>query len=302
VRLTINGEQVSYSLESEQNLADVVRGVQEWLAGAGFLVTEMRAVGGTSVSGASGADVQDLLQTPLDHWGGKPVGSVRELEVIATHTGELKIDHWRTVDAWLGMLAEGITGDAASGLEDLLADLPDTMGGLRTNPFMPQGSDAVERFDSLFHAQGNGAHASIRAWPPERVREAIALIDELRQGVQARIADATQPRTALARCVAQVRDSLTRLPEVSVLLQTGRDKEGMNVVIGFADTVQSILGLMPFLPPDPERGKLIVELTPFLRDLVGAFGAKDSVLIGDLLEYEITPRMERLAPLLEKAL
>jgi hypothetical protein len=75
----------------------------------------------------------------------------------------------------------------------------------------------------------------------------------------------------------------------------------MEIVIGFADTVQALLALVPFLAPDPERGKLLAEFTPVLRELVAAFGAKDSVLIGDLLEYEITPRMQRLAPLLEKA-
>jgi hypothetical protein len=94
---------------------------------------------------------------------------------------------------------------------------------------------------------------------------------------------------------------MAQLPEVSVLLQTGRDKAAMEIVIAFADVVQSLLGPLPFLPPDANRGRLLGELTPFLRDLVSAFDAKDSVFIGDLLEYEITPRIERLAPVLEGA-
>jgi len=52
VRLTINGEQVSYSLENERTLGEVVSGVQQWLAAAGFLVTGMRW------------DARDLLQAP----------------------------------------------------------------------------------------------------------------------------------------------------------------------------------------------------------------------------------------------
>ena len=61
------------------------------------------------------------------------------------------------------------------------------------------------------------------------------------------------------------------------------------------------LMLVPFLSPDPERGKLLAEFNPVLKELVAAFGTKDSVLIGDLLEYEIAPRMQRLAPLLGRA-
>lgn len=315
MRLTINGEQINYSLENERTLGEVVRGIRSWLADAGFLITGMRA------AGASGTDAQDLLGSPPDEWGGTSVGSVQELEVRATHTGELKLAHWRTVDAWLGMLADemGSTAEGvhsiggAGSLEALLADLPDTIKGLRTNPFLPPGSDAMERFNALFkgHAAAEGAPQpgqvreaadEVRTWPAERARAAVALIDELRAELQSRIADASRPAEALARCAARVRNSLARLPDVSLLLQTGRDKEAMDIVIGFADTVQALLVLVPFLAPDPERAKLLGEFNPVLKELVAAFGAKDSVLIGDLLEYEITPRMQRLAPLLEKAI
>jgi hypothetical protein len=34
--------------------------------------------------------------------------------------------------------------------------------------------------------------------------------------------------------------------------------------------------------------------------LIAAFQAKDLVLIGDLFEYEIAPRIDRLLPLLER--
>ena len=312
--MTINGEQVSYSLENERTLGEVVRGIQAWLAGAGFLITGMRAASG------SRADPQDLLKAPPGDWGGTAVASVRELDVQATHTGELKLGHWRTVDAWLAMLAleirpaaeDGRSEAQAASLENLLAGLPETIESLRTNPFLPPGSDAIDRFKALFKGQGapqgmqqtdHGRETAgeVRRWPAETTRAAAAIVDEIRAGLQARIADASRPAEALARCAAGVRDSLARLPEVSLLLQTGRDKEAMDIVIGFADTAQALLMLVPFLSPDPERGKLLAEFNPVLKELVAAFGTKDSVLIGDLLEYEIAPRMQRLAPLLGRA-
>jgi hypothetical protein len=310
----INGEEVSYSLENERTLGQVVKGIQAWLAGAGFLITEMRAARQSGVGGL------DLLQAPPAEWGRTPVGSVRELAVSAKHTGELKLEHWRTVDAWLGMLADEIRligksdnpGGGASSLESLLADLPETLEGLKTNPFLIPASLAMDRFNALFSGQAatakspqpageRAAALEVRSWPADRLRAAAALIDELRAGLQRRISDASRPADALARCAAGVRDSLARLPEVSLLLQTGRDKDAMDIVIGFTDTVQSLLVLVPFLAPDPERGKVLAEFTPVLRELVAAFDSKDSVLIGDLLEYEITPRMQRLAPHLEKS-
>ncbi|HET6487630.1 MAG TPA: hypothetical protein VFH83_14480 [Spirochaetia bacterium] len=285
MQLTINGERVDYSLESEKTLAEVARGVRAWLDQAGFMISGFRA------------DGKDLLSAPAEQWAALPVSEVASLEVEAAHTGSLRIDHWRTVDTWLELLERELSSSSGS-LAELLGAVNESLDGIRANPFLPTGSPDVSRFDLLFRGQ---TPQQVGSWPPDRVAEARAVLSRLRASLAARLADAEQPEQALGRCVARLRDQLPRLPEVSVLLQTGRDRDAMALVIGFTDTANSIVELLPFLPPDPERGKLLVELTPFLRELAGAFDTKDSVLIGDLLEYEITPRMQRLLPMLERA-
>jgi hypothetical protein len=295
VRLTINNEDVSYSLEHERTLGEVVAGIREWLAAGGFVITAMDA------------DKRDLLRSPADAWGKASVKDILTLTVAAAHTGDMKIAHWQTVETWLDMLAEeigrlpapGSAGDAADEpLADLLQGLPQTLEGFRANPFLPPGSDAGTRFAAAF----DGATLpGIRAWPPGRRKEAVELVRELRGLVHARLEDSRNPEASLARCVTQLRGCMGELAEVSVLLQTGRDKPAMEIVIRFADVVQSLMDLLPFLPPDTDRARILVELTPILRDLVAAFGSRDSVLIGDLLEYEVAPRMQKIVPLLEKA-
>jgi hypothetical protein len=296
VRLTINGDPISYSLENEKTLGEVVHGVRQWLAAAGFHVTQMRA------------DDRDLLQGEAQDWNGTAVAGVGQLSVLAHHTGDMRIEHWQTAQTWLGMLAVEIATLANAGaaaemppgaagpLQELLANLPETIAGFKANPFLPRASNAADRLSALFSGQ---KAEGIGSWPAERLREASALIAEMRAALDTRLADAMHPKEALARCASRIRSLLGSLTEVSVLLQTGRDKAAMEIVIGFSDAVQELLDLMPFLPPNAERGRLIGELTPFLRDLVSAFDVKDTVMIGDLLEYEISPRMERLAPLLE---
>jgi hypothetical protein len=315
VRLTINDDQISYSLEHEKTLGEVVQGIRQWLAAAGFHVTQMRA------------DNRDLIHEEPRDWSAMAVDSVGQLSVQAHHTGDMRIEHWQTVQTWLVMLARemadastqnmpprgmppggmppGAAAEAAAAikaasepLQELLANLPETIAGFKANPFLPRTSNASERFSALFSGQ---PAAGIRSWPAERLREASMVIDEIRVSLASRIADATHPQDALRRSALRIRTLLGSLSEVSVLLQTGRDKAAMEIVIGFSDAVQELLDLMPFLPPDADRGRLIGELTPFLRELVSAFDMKDTVMIGDLLEYEISPRMERLAPLLEGA-
>ena len=295
MRLTINDEDVSYSLEHERTLGEVVQGVRAWLAAAGFVITGLKA------------DGRDLLQSPAEAWGGAGVADVAALGVTATHTGDMKIAHWRTVDRWLGMLGEEIGRSTAAAdtardssadpLGELLEGLPQTLEGFRANPFLPPGSDAGTRFAATFTGRQS---SDVRAWSPGAREEAAELIRHLRGLVQARIGEAVNPRAALFRCAALLRGCMGELKEVSVLLQTGRDRPAMEIVIRFADIVQSLMDLLPFLPPDSERARILVELTPVLRELVAAFGSRDSVLIGDLLEYEVAPRMEKIAPLLER--
>ncbi|MGO9309868.1 MAG: hypothetical protein ACLQDL_12680 [Spirochaetia bacterium] len=295
MRLTINGEEVSYSLEHEKTLGEVVHGIRAWLAAAGFVITGLRA------------DDRDILESPDGSWGGTGVDTVTSLGVTATHTGDMKLAHWRTVDRWLAMLEEETTRQQADTptepgspdpLEVLLEGLPQTVEGFAANPFLPPGSDAGARFQAAFAGQ---AAPLIRAWTPEVRGEAVRRIQALRGLLQARIDGATHPRESLSRCAGMLRGSMTELREVSLLLQTGRDKPAMDIVIRFTDTVQSLMDVLPFLAPDPERARLLTELTPVLRELVAAFGSRDSVLIGDLLEYEVAPRIEKIAPLLESA-
>ena len=284
MNLKINGETVSFSLEKEKTLAEVMQGVQAWLASAGFVINGLRA------------DGEDLLSVAPQIWGATPVDSVQELEVQALHTADMKVEHWQTLDVWLGMLEEEVKAPGPV-LEELLANLPETAEGMKANPFLPSGTDHMDRFMKAFSGRGT---EEIRRLSPEERQETAVLIRSMRAELSRRITDAAQPREALARCMAELRTRVGQLPEVSVLLQTGKDKAAMETVIGFTDTVQSALALVPFLPPNPERGRLISELTPVLRDLAGAFDAKDSVLIGDLLEYEVAPRVTALLPLLEE--
>ncbi|HTP57907.1 MAG TPA: hypothetical protein VMM82_03255, partial [Spirochaetia bacterium] len=207
---------------------------------------------------------------------------------------DMKVEHWQTLDVWLGMLQDEVKAPGPV-LEELLVNLPETLDGIKANPFLPSGTDLMDRFMRTFDGKGT---EEIRRLSPEQRQEATVLVQSMRAELSRRITDAAQPREALARCMADLRTRVGQLPEVSVLLQTGKDKAAMETVIGFTDTVQSALALVPFLPPNAERGRLIAELTPVLRDLAAAFDARDSVLIGDLLEYEVAPRVTALLPLL----
>jgi hypothetical protein len=87
-----------------------------------------------------------------------------------------------------------------------------------------------------------------------------------------------------------------------VLLATGRDRQAMEAVVRFSELCQRLLALLGSLGVPAVGGREPAEffagLNGVLQELIAAFQARDTVLIGDLLEYEIAPRLRQLKAVL----
>jgi hypothetical protein len=284
VQLKINGEPVDFTLEKEVVVSDVLKGVEEWLGNSGFLVTAVLM------------GDKNLLSSPRPEWEAIPLSSVAYLDFRVRPTGDVRIEHWSAIFSWLGSLSEAVFAGSPA-LEVLLQGFDGTLETLKKNPFLPEDQGEIGEFSGMFLGQ---SAETVRKWPRPRIEEAVSLIFRLRKALGRCIEEASHPREALRVQIQGLRESQGKLRELSVLLQTGRDRQAMQTVVDFSDLVQKLLALMRFLPKDPDRERLIGELNPVLRELISAFDAKDLVLIGDLFEYEIAPRIERLLPILER--
>jgi hypothetical protein len=114
---------------------------------------------------------------------------------------------------------------------------------------------------------------------------------------------------ALTTQASETADSLEALlpalVDTSVSLQTGKDREALEAIRAFSeytDTSTRIFSLLRCVSDDgatPAIGtaattEFFDSLNGVLRDLTGAFENKDSVLLGDIAEYEIVPRLRDL--------
>ncbi len=286
MRLKINGEPVDYTLEKESVLSDVVKGVRDWLGSSGYVITGIRA------------GDKDLLASPREEWAGTSISSVAELDFLVGHPEDLRIERWIAVRTLLGMVERELDSPGQRPAE-VLQEIPGALEGLRKNPPSAGGAEDAGRLLGLLKDLGDGGAAR---WPAERLREARELITRVRDELEGRIGDASRPREALARRIAQLSTTRESIGTVSVLLQSGKDRQAMEIVVSFSDLVQALLAILPFLPPDDERQRLFGELNGVLKELVAAFDARDLVLIGDLFEYEVAPRIDRLIPLLQRCL
>ena len=106
------------------------------------------------------------------------------------------------------------------------------------------------------------------------------------------------------------REMAKELEQIPLQLQSGKDKDANLVIGNLADLVDNIChtaSLSALFPDDYQRfiinGKNVADffgdLSAMLTEFEHALQAKDTVLVGDLAEYELSPRLIAFADAVE---
>lgn len=96
------------------------------------------------------------------------------------------------------------------------------------------------------------------------------------------------------------------LGNVSTLLQSGKDAQVGKIITDLADEISNFLHIARLSSLFPEFynsleaggkdiGQFLEDFMPFLKDFEEALGSKDTVTVGDIAEYEISPRLQQMA-------
>ena len=117
-----------------------------------------------------------------------------------------------------------------------------------------------------------------------------------------------QSFTALSQLFAELSEKMEEIP---VALQSGKNKEVGEAIKKVADSIDQFchVAALASLFPEDFKNTLIngmqftqffEDFSPILKDFEQALQNNDTVLIGDLSEYEICPRLKSISESLEK--
>ncbi len=112
------------------------------------------------------------------------------------------------------------------------------------------------------------------------------------------------------KCASSFEEIDSKLSEISVLLQSGRDREASDTINSLATAMSDFVHVARMSVLFPELYEQISidgmnlqaffeEFSPILKDFEGAMESKDSVTVGDLSEYEISPRLKNVIQALQ---
>jgi hypothetical protein len=288
VEIYLNGEKLDFALESERTVADVAAALGGWLA-TGSLCVPAVAV--------------DSVDAPPSRWEAIAVSGARRLDVSVSSRAEARVQTLRTAAEFLGLLRKAVSGPDRALLRDLAAGYPAMVEGIRSILCPLPGNELHAQLLALDQLLSGNTPERIAEWPADTAATALRALDGLVGSVTLALEESDQPLQALPRVRAGLLASLSEIDRVPVLLQTGKDGEAMARIVALSEHTQGLLRIISLGAPEGRAAFRVDgrpleefqrELNLILRQLLDAFGARDTVLIGDLLEYEAAPRLRAL--------
>lgn len=294
MEIQINGQAIDFTLENEKSMGDVIDGIYEWLGSSGFWITSI--------------DYDDKTIIPdgerSDEWKSLPIDSIDTLQLTILSRTEKHVQDLYTIHQYISLLKRALS----AGNLQLVEDLKDELHYITEHIdfFLNIGSNYGVALDQLVRTSGI-LEGELK--PP--VKKLIGFCGNLLILISSLISEITDPFSELKAGARALSELIPRLSEVSVLLQTGKDQEAMGSVIEFTEISEKLIrlyhsiedqGLSDLADVRIEElsfSEFYTQLNVILRELEEAFHSQDSVLIGDLLEYEIAPRSEKLLRFIE---
>ena len=300
MEIRINDQKIDYTLEHEENLGEVVDGLEACIRKSRMLIISIKM------------GDRDLVQEPRDQWTSIAIKDVGTLIITARLLQEVQQANLETVYSYLEMLEEEIENGTTQKLDDLLKGHVYMLESLRRIFHAGTSAFPAKELEDLRHLIFGSTVEVISAWPPAIREKAKNLLEKVKQIVSERYKELRNPKAELQISLENLEDVSKDIGKISAMLQTGRDQQAMTVIIRFLELSQQILRILSILKEqsaaslDEEKiggsgaGAFFKSLNTFLRELVEAFNTRDTVLIADLLEYEVAPRLELLSRFLSE--
>lgn len=275
MQIFIDNDKLDFQLEKEKTLFDIIDAMRKWLSAENFIISEL------SVDNVQ----KDHSDTNL--LKKQEIGTVSEINISTISLHELKLSQLNAIQEFFILVMKNIE----SGNSESLIKLLDDYSSIK--PFLKSNIDRVYESNNGFieNILENKAEIGDHLEELRIFSENILIIAETRKN------EIITPEKELEQLKNSFEKTAEDAGNVSILLQTGKDREAMETVIEFVEFLKKfsrILGILDIKKSIPVKKEEISEFNSMLKELCSAIENSDSVLVGDLLEYEIIPVVENI--------
>ena len=277
--VTLNGKPLEFTLERERTVGEFLAEIEGWLERSKFSVSGLRMDG----KEIPAERIEEIYPIEID--------TVESIDLIAASWNALFLEAL----AECGRFLEEAAAERASARA---AGRTASTGELSARFEASAASGILSGKTPELHRAVAGAIRGGSDDPDSDIAATRAEIDE-------RVAELDSPFDELRRGVAAVPSLVQRLEALPLDLQTGKDVQAAVTLRDFASFAAKLLRLLPILESagadingmkidDYSFRDFFDELNAALRELTAAYENGDAILVGDLAEYELAPRLRKL--------
>lgn len=293
MEIVVNGETLVMESGPGAKLGEALARADDLLGKTGSVIVSLR-IDGRAVDADS-----------YTSFAGRPAADFARVDIEAEPASAIRMHTLETLHELLKLSLQGARDEGPTDWKTLrtaASDIREASAGL----FAADELSFVGLFADLLARTGD------EPGPAERI-EITVQGERLFQLFGERLAELQNPLGEMRKAAAFFEGQAPELEELPVLLQTGKDDRAMKAVTYFIEVFNKVIRLIP------ELGRVGVavdglriggqSLSDFyssfnaiLRELTEAFEHKDAVLIGDLAEYEVLPRMRSFFSAMDEAM
>ena len=266
--IRINQIAVAFTLENEKTIADLTTAFRSWAEAQDLAILGIMADG--------------HARAPDDK---TPLESFAVIDIEAVPVGERDLARVAVLSRFFSLLAQGWSQNN----QILISELHGEFASIKTALF-PLLDPLARRISQSLMVLEN-------PWtdPVAQTEATQTLAAEL----ETRRKELQDPRVALTETLSDLDRSLDNLADLGTLFQRGQDKDGYGRILNLF-TVLEDLGRRSELAfkereiDDRSWVEFQTDLKPVLQETESALAAGDLILVTDLLEYEVTPRLRQI--------
>jgi len=267
MKIRINGVDADIQLETEHNVGEVLCGLDTWLAGTGHRLS------GLSIDGeaASVGSLEDCF--------GREIDGITTLDIYTTSVLQLFAES-------LFNTIQDINAYEAAAFEEKGRFAGQWKQSPQALLLAEHSPELFNWASQTFSGEGSGTQV-FRVLVEERLREL------------------QDPAAEMSRTGPLVSEICARLEELPLDIQTGKDARAAETVRTFSGVAEKVFRVFDVLKTkgfpvgeitveNMSLTAYIAEFSTALRELLAAYEQHDTVMVGDLAEYEMAPRLRGL--------
>ena len=274
MEIFINEKPADITLDTEKTLGEVLQGIEQWISPTGNRIRSI-SLNGINVAiddlgTAFEKDVKDIarLDIEVNSFRGLAAEALTELTgTCALFSGAAFEERAKIIESW----------EKSPAARFLTSDIPDIYN-------LAAGSFA-----------GNGVSA----------QDLILIIEE-------RLREIEDPKREIENSEALVKKIAQRMEDLPLDMQTGKDEMAAETIVLFSRMGEKLfrilyifksegLSIDTFAVDNVPVMAFLDEFNKALGEITTAYKDKDTVLAGDIAEYELAPRILKLYSALKEA-